>query len=134
MIKIPPTPIPVKKETHQSTCWSCGASSETPDRDRQIEILRDIQRARTPIFHWSELQLQLVRDRLEEGGVIVFGAIYYGSVKVRRGDGSVIEISEPLRERKGCVISRVFVASVLVRRIDGVEFEVTREDDYAARF
>jgi hypothetical protein len=92
MIKIPPAPVPVTKEIHRSTCWSCGASLEPPDRDRQIEILRDIQRSRTLIFHWSDLQLKRVRDRLEEGDVIVFGAIYYGSVKVRRGDGSVIEI------------------------------------------
>jgi hypothetical protein len=60
--------------------------------DRQIEILRDIQRARTPIFHWSDLQLQRLRDRLEPGDVIMFGAIYYGSVKVRKGDGSIAEI------------------------------------------
>ncbi len=92
MIKIPPAPVPVTKEIHRSTCWSCGASLETPDRDRQIEILRDLQRMRPPIFYWSDSQLQRVRDRLEEGDMIIFGAIYYGSVKVRRADGSVIEI------------------------------------------
>ena len=92
MIKIPPMPVPVKKETHQSTCWSCGASSETPDGDRQIEILRDIQHTRSPIFHWSDLQLRRVRDRLEPGDVIIFGAIYHGSIKVRKSDGAVVEV------------------------------------------
>jgi hypothetical protein len=81
-------------------CWNCGKNPQAPLHAEQVTRLRQIHYARTPIFHWPAEEFERLVEILDEmgggahlDGIRPFGAIFYSSVRVVRGDGSVVDLS-----------------------------------------
>jgi hypothetical protein len=81
-------------------CWVCGREPEPPSHVRQVEILREIHLARTPIFHWPREEFARLVEILDEmgpgaylDGIKPFGAIFYSEVRIVHAAGSVVDLS-----------------------------------------
>jgi hypothetical protein len=80
--------------------WNCGHEPEPPSHIRQVEMLREIHFARTPIFHWPSEEFARLVEILDEmgpgaylDGIKPFGAIFYSEVRIVHADGSVVDLS-----------------------------------------
>jgi hypothetical protein len=81
-------------------CWVCGREPQPPSHIRQVEMLREIHLARTPIFHWPSEEFARLVEILDEMGpgayldsIKPFGALFYSEVRIVHGDGSVVDLS-----------------------------------------
>jgi len=88
----------LKPDTHEPTCWRCGAGSEPPAIEDQIETLIYEHQKRGEVFRLRESEISRLRKLLQPGDLIAVAANVhritnptYASVTILR-DGKLISI------------------------------------------
>src|ERR1700682_5832456 len=79
-----------KEQGESGCCWRCGARSEAPDLDEQIEDLARIHAMHPPIYALTASELTNLRRLLEPGDLIAVIANFHRMVSATYSSIAII--------------------------------------------